>query len=157
MTKNAEPERIIKEHRKWTQWIQTPKKLRLGNLVLTNRRLMFLNVIQSSPEVTESIKKLADAPMEVVLDHAYKLNGDNFQIPLSAIAGLKIGAYNWTPIPHVCLSIVFFDGNSTRSRMAAFQFIRPYKQTIFKPEIFLLFEWIREIKKAIADADSRKP
>jgi len=34
--------------------------------VLTNRRLMFLNVIQSSPEVTESIKKLADAPMEVV-------------------------------------------------------------------------------------------
>ena len=154
MTKNAEPERIIKEHRKWTQWIQTPKKLRLGNLVLTNRRLMFLNVIQSSPEVTESIKKLADAPIETVLDHAYKLNGDNFQIPLSAIAGLKIGAYNWTPIPHVCLSIVFFDGNSTRSRMVAFQFIRPYKQTIFKPEIILLFEWIREIKKAIRSAET---
>ena len=131
MTKNAEPERIIKEHRKWTQWIQTPKKLRLGNLVLTNRRLMFLNVIQSSPEVTESIKKLADAPMEVVLNHAFKLNGDNFQIPLSAIAGLKIGAYNWTPIPHV-----------------------PYKQTIFKPEIILLFEWIREIKKAIRSAET---
>jgi hypothetical protein len=154
--KNAEPERIIKEHRKWTQWIQTPKKLRLGNLVLTNRRLMFLNVIQSSPEVTESIKKLADAPMDVVLDHAYKLNGDNFQMPLSAIAGLKIGAYNWTPIPHVCLSVVFFDGNSARSRMVAFQFIRPYKQTILKPEIILLFEWIREIKKAIQSAENGK-
>ncbi len=156
MVKYAEPERIIKEHRKWTQWIQTPKKLRLGNLVLTNRRLMFLNVIPSSPELTESIKKLADAPMEEVLNHAYRLNGDNFQIPLAAIAGLKIGAYNWTPIPHVCLSVVFFDGNSSRSRMAAFQFIRPYKQTIFKPEIILLFEWIREIKKAIQSAENGK-
>jgi hypothetical protein len=153
--KNTEPERIIKEHRKWTQWIQTPKKLRLGNLVLTNRRLIFLNIIQSSPEVTDSIKKLADAPIETVLNHAYKLNRDNFQIPLSAIAGLKIGAYNWTPIPHVCLSVVFYDGKNLQNRMVAFQFIRPYKQTILKPEIILLIDWIRVIKKAIAGSDSR--
>jgi hypothetical protein len=38
--------------------------------------------------------------------------------------------------------------------MVAFQFIRPYKQTIFKPEIILLFEWIREIKKAIRSAET---
>ena len=62
MTKNAEPEAIIKEHRKWTQWIQTPRKLRLGNLVLTNRRLIFLNIIQSGPEV-KHIRQLADDPM----------------------------------------------------------------------------------------------
>ena len=154
MTKNTEPERIIKEHRKWTQWIQTPKKLRLGNLVLTNRRLIFLNIIQSSPEVTDSIKKLADAPIELVLNQAFKLNGDNFQIPLSAIAGLKIGAYNWTPIPHVCLSVVFYDGKKPQNRMVAFQFIRPYKQTILKPEIILLFDWIRVIKKAIQTAET---
>ena len=42
MAKNKEPERIIKEHRKWTQWIETPRALRLGNLVFTNRRLIFL-------------------------------------------------------------------------------------------------------------------
>ena len=153
MTKNLEPERIIKEHRKWTQWIQTPRKLRLGNLVLTNRRLIFLNIIQSSPEVNESIKKLADAPIEIVLNQAFKLNGDNFQMPLSAIAGLKIGAYNWTPIPHVCLSVVYYDGKNPQRRMVAFQFIRPYKQTILKPQIILLFDWIRAIKKAIQDAD----
>jgi len=156
MTKNAEPEAIIKEHRKWTQWIQTPRKLRLGNLVLTNRRLIFLNIIQSGPEVEASIRKLADAPMETVLNHAFKMNNDNFQMPLSAVAGLKIGAYNWTPIPHFCLSIVYFDGSSPRSRMAAFQFIRPYKQTILKPQIVLLFEWIRTIKKAIQYAENGK-
>jgi hypothetical protein len=156
MTKNVEPERIIKEHRKWTQWIQTPRKLRLGNLVLTNRRLIFLNIIQSGPEVAASIKKLADAPMETVLNHAYAMNPDNFQIPLSAVAGLKIGAYNWTPIPHFCLSIVYFDGKNPQQRMVAFQFIRPYKQTILKPQIILLIDWIRAIKKAIQDADDGK-
>ena len=156
MGKNTEPERIIKEHRKWTQWIQTPRKLRLGNLVLTNRRLIFLNIIQSGPEVASSIKKLADAPMETVLNHAYKMNPDNFQIPLSAVAGIKIGAYNWTPIPHVCLSVVYFDGKNPQHRMVAFQFIRPYKQTILKPQIILLIDWIRTIKKAIQDDDDGK-
>jgi len=34
-----------------------------------------LNIIQSSPEVTDSIKKLADAPIETVLNHAYNLTG----------------------------------------------------------------------------------
>jgi hypothetical protein len=154
--KNTEPERIIKEHRKWTQWIETPRALRLGNLVLTNRRLIFLNIIQSSPDVKENIKKLADAPVETVLNYAYKLNRDNFQIPLSAIAGLKIGAYNWTPIPHICLTVVFYDGKNLSSRMRAFQFIRPYKQTILKPQFFLLIDWIRAIKQAIqADAHTK--
>jgi hypothetical protein len=156
MGKNSEPERIIKEHRKWSQWIETPRALRLGNLVLTNRRLMFLHLIQSSPEVSNNIKKLADAPTESVLNYAFTLNRDNFQIPLSAIAGLKLGAYNWTPIPHVCLSVVFFNGKSLTSRMVAFQFIRPYKQTILKPQLFLIIDWIRTIKAAIKNAEDNK-
>ena len=155
MAKNMEPERIIKEHRKWTQWIETPRALRLGNLVLTNRRLIFLHLIQSNPEVNESIKKLADSPMETVLNYAYKLDRKNFQIPLSAIAGLKLGAYNWTPIPHVCLSVVYFDGKNPGSRMVAFQFIRPYKQTILKPQLFLLIDWIRAIKQAIKTNEAK--
>ena len=155
MGKNTEPEKIIKEHRKWTQWIETPRKLRLGNLVVTNRRLIFLNIITSSPEVTANIRKLADSPTEQVLNYAYTLNRDNFQIPLSSIMGLKIGAYNWTPIPHICLTIVFVDKHAA-TRMAAFQFIRPYKQTLLKPQIMLVIDWIREIKKAIKDAGSGK-
>jgi len=156
MGKYSEPEKIIKEHRKWTQWIQTPRKLRLGNLVVTNHRIIFLNTISSSPEVTENIKKLADSPTESVLNYAFTLNRDNFQIPLSNVVGLKLGAYNWTPIPHFCLSIVFVDGKTINTRMAAFQFIRPYKQTILKPQIFLVLDWIRVIKLAIKNADSKK-
>ena len=152
MGKNKEPEKIIKEHRKWSQWIETPRKLRLGDLALTNRRLMFLNIIDSSAEVKTNIRKLADSPTEEVLNYAFTLNRDNFQIPLSNIISLKIGAYNWTPIPHVCLTVVFIDKRND-TKMAAFQFIRPYKQTIFKPQFFLVIDWIREIKLAIKNSE----
>ena len=156
MGKNKEPERIIKEHRKWSQWIETPRALRLGNLVLTNRRLIFLHKIESSPEVKDNIKKLADAPIESVLNYAYTLNKSNFQIPLSNITSLKIGAFNWTPIPHVCLTIIYVDRKYLTNRMVSFQFIRPYKQTILKPQIILVFEWIRAIKQAITAAETTK-
>jgi hypothetical protein len=154
--KNKEPETIIKEHRKWTQWIETPRKLRLGNLVLTNHRLIFLNKISSSPEVSENIGKLKDSPTEAVLNYAYTLDRQNMQIPLSNIVGLKIGAYNWTPIPHICLTVVFVDGKDIRHRVASFQFIRPYKQTILKPQFMLVMDWIREIKRAVKKADTAK-
>jgi len=154
--KNKEPEKIIKEHRKWTQWIETPRALRLGNLVLTNRRLIFLHIIESSPEVKENIKKLADAPIESVLNYAYTLNNKNFQIPLSNVIGLKLGAYNWTPIPHFCLSIIFVDRKYLTNRMVSFQFIRPYKQTILKPQFMLVMDWIRAIKQAIKTTDTTK-
>ena len=156
MGKNKEPEKIIKEHRKWTQWIETPRALRLGNLVLTNCRLIFLHIIESSPEVKDNIKKLADAPIESVLNYAYTLNKNNFQIPLSNIISLKIGAFNWTPIPHVCLTIIYVDRKYLTNRMVSFQFIRPYKQTILKPQFMLVMDWIRVIKQAIKTSDSTK-
>ena len=156
MGKNKEPERIIKEHRKWSQWIETPRALRLGNLVLTNRRLMFLHKIESSPEVKDNIKKLANAPIESVLNYAFTLNQNNFQIPLSNVVGLKIGAFNWTPIPHVCLIIIYVDRKYLTNRMVSFQFIRPYKQTILKPQFILVIDWIRTIKKAIKTAETAK-
>jgi hypothetical protein len=154
--KNTEPEKILKEHRKWSQWIETPRALRLGNLVLTNRRLIFLHIIESSPEVKENIRKLADAPTESVLNYAYTLNRNNFQIPLSTIVSLKIGAYNWTPIPHVCLTVIFVDRKYLTNRMVSFQFIRPYKETILKPQFMLVMDWIRTIKQAIKTADTTK-
>jgi hypothetical protein len=154
MNQNPEAERILKEHRKWTQWIAYPRILPLGNLVLTNRRLIFLNKIQSSPQVTENIKKLADAPMETVLNYAFTLNRDNFQIPLSAIGAVRVGAFRWNPFPHVCLSVVYFDGKNTSSRLASFQFIRPIKQTILHPQLFVDIGWVRAINRAIKENES---
>lgn len=154
MNQNPETERILKEHRKWTQWIQQPRLLQLGNLVLTNRRLLFLHKIQSSPEVKESIKKLADAPTETVLNYAFTLNRDNFQIPLSSIGAARVGTFQWNPFPHVCLSVVYFDGKNTSSRLASFQFIRPIKQTILHPQLIVDIGWVRAINRAMKENES---
>ena len=156
MSSNTEEEKIIKEHRRWTQWIEHPRAMRLGNLVLTNRRLIFLHQIQSSPDVKTNIKKLADAPTETVLNYAFSLNRNNFQIPLSAIGTVRIGTFNWTPFPHVCLSVIYFDGKHTASKLASFQFIRPIKQTILNPQLIVDIGWIRAINKAIKNADNLK-
>jgi hypothetical protein len=156
MNSNTEPEKIIKEHRKWTQWIERPRATHLGNLVLTNRRLIFLHQIQSSPNVKDNIKRLADAPTETVLNYAFSLNGSNFQIPLPAIGKVTIGTFNWTPFPHVCLSIVYFDGKHTTGKSASFQFIRPLKQTIINPQLIVDIGWVQAINKAIKNTDDIK-
>ncbi len=152
MKQNTEAERIIKEHRHWTQWIKNPRAMELGNLVLTNRRLIFLHKIQSSPDVKDNIQKLADAPMETVLNYAFTLNRNNFQIPLSSIGNVRIGAFNWNPFPHVCLTVIYFDGKHPSSKSSSFQFIRPIKQTILKPQIVVGIGWVRAINQVIKNA-----
>jgi hypothetical protein len=154
MKQNTEAERIIREHRHWTQWIEKSRLLQLGNLVLTNYRLIFLHKIQSSPDVKDNIKKLADAPMETVLNYAFTLNRNNFQIPLSSIGNVRIGTFNWIPFPHICLTVIYFDGKHTMSRSASFQFIRPIKQTILKPQIVVGIGWVRAIKQAMKNTDT---
>jgi hypothetical protein len=153
---NTEAERTLKEHRHWTQWIENPRAMRLGSLVLTNRRLIFLHKIQSSPDVKDNIKKLADAPTETVLNYALTLNRSNFQIPLSSIGNVRIGAFNCNPLPHICLTVTYFDGKCPTSKRASFQFIRPIKQTILNPQIVVDIGWARTIKQAMKDADVLK-
>jgi len=154
LDKNPDAERILKEHRKWTQWIAHPRILPLGNLVLTNRRLIFLNKIQSSPQVKENIRTLADSPTETVLNYAFTLHKDNFQIPLSAIGSVRVGTFRWNPLPHLCLSVVYFDGINPSSGTVSFQFIRPIKQTILKPQLIVDIGWVRAINKAIKENES---
>ncbi|MCX6002982.1 MAG: hypothetical protein NTX46_00835 [Chloroflexi bacterium] len=75
-----------------------------------SRDRLVLHKIQSSPDVKDNIKKLADAPIETVLNYAFALNRSNFQIPLSSIGNVRIGAFNWNPFPHICLTVTYFDG-----------------------------------------------
>ena len=151
MNQNRETERILREHRHWTRWIKAVHLRKEGNLVLTNRRLLFLHKIQSSSDVKENIKKLADAPMESVLNYAFTLNVDNFQIPLSSITGMGIGVFSWYPSVQICLNISYVSGRQQNRRTVSFQFIRPIMQTILHPQIAVDIGWIRAIKKAIKD------
>ena len=144
-------ETVIRQHRRWTHWIEAGRVLGEGSLILTNRRLLFLHRIESSPEVAASIRKLADAPMENVLDHALTLHKNCFQIPLSSIIQVGIGSFAGFPLPKVYLTVVYLKGKKLDPRTVAFQFKDPGHGIFSQPQIIVDWKWKRAIRRAIEE------
>lgn len=142
---------VLREHRRWARWIKGRRPLGEGNLTLTNRRVIFLHRIQSSPVVETSIKRMADAPMKDVLDYAFTLNKSNFQIPLTSIVKVGIGTFIRFPLPHFYLYILYTQGKKKLPGTVAFQFRRPILQVIIRPHIIEVWKWRRAIKQAIKE------
>jgi hypothetical protein len=137
-------ETIIRQHRRWTNWVE-PRRIRgEGSLILTNRRLLFLHRIEASPSVAASIKKLADAPIETVLDHALTLHKDNFQIPLSSIVQVGICSLVGFPFPYFYLSVFYLEGKKMTPHTAAFQF-----RNSTQPQIIMDWGWKGAIRRTI--------
>ena len=141
-------ERIIKEHRKWTRWIEGRRLLGEGNLVLTNRRLIFLHRITSSRNVSASIKRLADAPIQSVLDYGLSLNKSNFEVPLSRVTGARIGMRARFPMGRFFLSVSYLDARD-RPRRADFQFNVPRLQLFVHSQLLTDWVWVSTIKRAV--------
>jgi len=156
MAQDIKEEFIIRQHRHWTRWLQSRWTLGEGNLVLTNRRLLFLHRIESSPEVTASIKKLADAPIETVLNHALTLHKKCFQIPLSSITGIGIGAYFRPPFPYCYLKVSYLKGKQQIPQTVAFQFKRPKHEIMLHQQLITDLGWKRAIRRAIRETALQK-
>ena len=148
-------EAIIRQHRRWTHWVENGRTIGEGNLVLTNRRLLFLHRIEASPDVAESIKKLADAPMEMVLDHALTLHKNCFQIPLSSIMQVGVVALFGFPFPHFCLSVVYLKGKKLTPYTANFQFKNSQPEIFSQPQVIVDWGWKRAIRRAIRQTGQR--
>jgi hypothetical protein len=146
------PETIIRQHRRWTYWVEARRTMGEGSLILTNRRLLFLHRIAGSPEVTASIKKLADAPIETVLDHALTLHKNNFQIPLSSIIRVGIGAFGGYPVPHFYLSVFYLESKKLTPHTVAYQFKKSRSGLFSQPQIITDWGWQRAIRRAIKEA-----
>ena len=156
MVQDSKVEIIIRQHRHWTCWIKAHRTVGEGNLVLTNRRLIFLHRIQASPDVDAIIKKLADAPVETVLNHALTLHKNCFQIPLSSIVRVGIGAFIWFPFPRFHLGVSYLQGNKQIPHRVAFQFKNAKSQIFSSPQIIKDWVWVRAINQAIQEMGSRK-
>ncbi|MCX6011909.1 MAG: hypothetical protein NTV30_00555 [Chloroflexi bacterium] len=142
---------IIKQHRHWTHWISVHHKTEQGNLVLTNHRLLFLHKITDSPNVAASIKELADAPIETVLNHALTLHKNNFQIPLSSIIRVRTSSVFVFPFPHFYLRVSYRKGKNPTIHNAAFQFVRYKSSKIFHPQIIADWGWMKAIRRTIRE------
>jgi hypothetical protein len=145
------PETIIRQHSRGTHWLEDRRTIGIGSLILTNRRLLFLHRIESSPEVTASIKKLANAPIETVLDHALTLHKNCFQIPLSSIIKVGTGVFPGFPLPHAYLSISYLKGKKLVLQMTAFQFENYGTGLLFEPQIITDWRWKRAIERAVKE------
>ena len=150
------PEVILRQHSRWTHWVEARRTIGKGSLVLTNRRLLFLHRIEPSPDVAASIKKLADAPIETVLDHALTLHKNCFQIPLSSVIKVGTGAFAGFPLPHLYLSIFYLKGKKLTPQMAAFQFEKPGSGLLSAPQIIIDWGWKRAIQRAVQEMDRLK-
>jgi hypothetical protein len=156
MTQDKEPEIIIRQHRHWTRWIEARRTMGEGNLVLTNRRLLFLHRIQASRDVSASIKKLADAPIETVLNHALTLHKNCFQIPLPSMIRVRIGAFVRFPFPYFYLSVSYHKGKTQTPHTAAFQFVRSKSEVLFHPQIIADWGWMIATRRAIQETGQLK-
>jgi hypothetical protein len=149
-------ETIIRQHRRWTRLVEGSRPTGEGSLILTNRRLLFLHRIGSSPDVSASIKKLADAPIETVLDHALTLHKSSFQIPLSSIMQVGIVTLFGFPFPNFCLSVFYLAGKKLTPHTAAFQFGKSQSYMFSKPQVIMDWSWKRAIRRAIQETGRLK-
>jgi hypothetical protein len=143
------PEIIIRQHRRYTYWVEGRSILGEGSLVLTDHRLLFLNRVESSPEVTAAIRKLADAPIRDVLDHALSLHKNSFQIPLSSIIRAGISMVTVFPQPRFCLSLYYLKGKKPAPHTENFMFKNARSGIFAQPQLFTAMSWSKTIRQAI--------
>jgi hypothetical protein len=149
--KSKNDEKIIRQHRRWTRWVVGNRAAGEGNLILTNKRLLFLHRIPSSPDIADTIKKLACAPMNEVLDHALSLHKYNFQIPLISIVHSGVAVFFQFPFPHFCLRVSYLQGKNMNVYTVAFQFLRPLLDMVIRPQFVEDSSWGKSIHRAIEE------
>ena len=146
---NQGEEVILKQHRRWTHLLEKRKTVGQGSLILTDRRLLFLHRIEDSPDVQSSIKKLANAPMGEVLDHALTLNRKSFQMQLSAILQVQVGMFAGFPLPHFYLWVSYLKGKNNIVHEVSFQFTTIQHGVLFEPQLFTDLSWKQAIQNAV--------
>ena len=99
---------VLKEYPNSTRWLEGQEVIGLGNLILTNERLVFLHQIPLDEGEMEHLRKLSEARTTGrMIDFALTLHKKNFQVPLSSVISVKTGLYSLLPFPRPCLRISY--------------------------------------------------
>jgi len=143
----ASEEVVIKEYPKSTQWLEGRQVTAVGNLVLTNERLVFLRQVVLSEKEIETLQQLSkESTASELIQFALNLHKKNFQLPLSSIVSVKMGLYSVLPL-RPCLR-VYYKSASKKEKTASFLFTLPLLKRLLMSE-FPTLGWVRAIKKAV--------
>ena len=118
-----------------------------GNLIMTDRRLLFLRQVNLSQKQAQEIQELAkESTTSELIQHSLKLHKKNFQLPLSSIVTAKMGLLSIIPI-RPCLRVQYLSA-SKKIRTLTFVFTLPLLKRLMLNE-FPTISWMQTIRKAI--------
>jgi len=140
---------FLREYPNVTYWLKGRQVLGAGNLILTTRRLIFLNRVALADWQLDKIRELSEAGFHQLTDFALKLHKNNFQIPLERISGVRLGLFPMFPFPRLCMR-VHHQGPRKKSvpMETGFWFRIPILKGLVQLEITLVMGWIRAVKQA---------
>ena len=145
----ASEEMVLKEYPRFTQWIEGKKVMGAGNLILTNRRLIFLHQLPLDEEDLERLRRLSErTTTSQMLDFARTLYNNNFQVWLYSIVSVKTGLYSPLPFPRFCLRINYTDKKGKVQKLT-FMFTIPLWRGWFQLEITTVMAWVQFIRRAM--------
>ena len=139
---------VIKEYPKTTFLVEGKQVLAIGNLLLTNNRLVFLRQTTPTEKEVENLQKLSqEENTGKLIQFALTLHKKNFEIPLLSIISAKLGLYFMFTLPQPCLRLSY-KATSNRVKNLTFRFNPPVMKQVLMSE-FPTLDFIREIKKAV--------
>jgi hypothetical protein len=146
-------EHVIKEYPDRTFWLEGKKLTGMGNLILTSKRLIFLNLVALEEwQIKEAQQLLKENDLNKIIQHTLKLHKKNFQIPLSSITRVRMEMYRIFPFPRLCMRIRYLiNGNPID---IGFWFRIPYLMGLRQLEITQVMGWIYAVKNA---SEKEKP
>ncbi len=146
----ASEEVVLKEYPRFTRRMEGQQVIGVGNLILTNERLVFLNRVPLNDEEVEYLQKFSGkATTKRTIDLALTLHKKNFQVPLSSVISVKTGLYSILPFPRPCLHISYRSEKKKKIKAVSFMFTIPLWKGWFQLEITTIKAWGRIIKEAV--------
>ena len=141
---------VIKEYPNSTRWLDGQQTIGVGNLILTSKRLVFLNRVTLTEEQTKYFQVLSEKSLtSKVLDVALTAHKNNFEVPLSSLILVKMGLYSLLPFTRPCLRIAYQSKKKKgQIKTASFIFTIPLLRGFFQLEITTVGIWVRMIKRA---------
>lgn len=148
VTPETTREVVVKEYPNTTRWIEGQLILGVGNLILTNERMVFLNQIAPSEKQVEKIKAVAaEKNTSRMLNYALTLHKKNFEIPLASITNVKMGLVAIFPIPRPCLRVTYT--TKGKPQTASFMFTISLLKGLIQFEVTTVMMWVWLIRKAV--------
>ena len=150
--KQETQEFAVKEYPNATRLLEGKKVIGVGNLILTNERLVFLYRVPLDEQEVEYIQKLSEkATTARLLDVALTLDKRNFQIPLSSVIGAKTGLYSLLPFPRPRLRVYYRSERKKKQvKELSFMFTIPIWRGWFQLEITTVKYWEKIINSRVA-------